>query len=429
MDKKDELKELFARNLTDWQQQPPTQVWDAVNQQLMWKSRRRLVLYSLSAAAILILMIIPLGVWMWKDNVNPNPDLAETIVTELPSDQIIAVGQNAPLPDVTKKARQQSLELQSDFRVQSTKPKSNIGLNEYLVLTSETEKTEVIPVSIAENSIDDNEDETQKVEEKENLAENHDINERLQRVTLASRILQQNDDGILEQQKFHDKQAAERMNLILAYGSVPGGTVSASELLYENSNVRYRPDTYQSEMAYETSFYEEIERTDVQAPLSFGLKMSYRVGRRIFLETGLSYTSLGVVSKTIDFDETYNRYYRTLHYLGIPFGIRWEVIRTQPFKAYLIQTVMLEKGIRAANRKNRYEQLELVSSELSSTRIPGFQLSTLSSVGADLGIYQNFSVFGEGGIQVFYLNSTQPFNMRSAKMMWPVFQTGIRMNF
>ncbi len=429
MDKKDELKELFASNLANWQQNPPAHVWDAVNRQLIWKSRRRLILYSLSAAAVLILMLVPLGMWIWKTETNPQQELAETIVMEQSSDNIMLNGQNVRMPNPDTKSQQYfESPIHAGVQPQSTSQTTGNNPVDFSASAIMVEKIETNPVVIAENTNEIQEDEWPKIAD-EDCASVNEANKSYQRAAMASRMLRQADDEILEQQKNRDKLVAERMNLVLAYGSVPGGTVSASELLYENSNVRYRPDNYQSDMAYETSFYEEIERTDVQTPLSFGLKISYQAGRRLFLETGISYTSLGVVSKTKDFDAAYTKYFRTIHYLGIPLGIRWELLQTSPFKAYLMQSVMFEKGLKVANRKNRFEHSDLVSSDLSTSSIPGFQLSTLSSFGVDLRIYHNFSLFGEGGVQVFYLNRTQPFNMRSAKMAWPVFQTGIRMNF
>ncbi len=428
MNEKDELEEMFAGKMRDWQHDPPTEVWEGINKKLTQRKSRRIFLYVSSAAAILLLMLIPAGQWLLWNEPAGKQQLTETLDQQHPQYN-------------TKTAEPQLLQPKETTPTPSTdhlhiSPKSvaekktavitHIAQNEMVeLLQIETDDANGLVVEDARLALAENETSDADPTQKLNLAE---AVERAQRAALASQLLSQSAEFDLEQAKRNDKLAAERLNLLLAYGSVPGGTITASELLNVNNNVRYRADSYQSGMAYETSFYGEIERTDVQPPLTFGFKLSYQATQHLFLESGLSYTSLGVINKTTELNENYAKYFRTMHYLGIPLGLRWELIQTKPIKVYLMQSVVIEKGIRISNRKSHYEKNELIWSELSWTRIPGVQLSTLSAVGADLNIYQNFSVFGEGGVQVFYLNKTQPFNMRSANMLWPVFQTGIRLN-
>jgi arsenate reductase-like glutaredoxin family protein len=424
--KKDELRDLFRSNLQQMQVVPPDHVWDNIASAMRRKKRTLYFWYSAAAVALLLLSIIP-GSYLFQ-HVSEQPSVA----IESPR----LMNSSSDVINKTTKLEKQ-IEVLSDLKsntyslnVQSNK--SNIKRLESQISLDNEEV-----VNDFQELINQNEDQitsayAEDLTETSNLASDNQRlseQERMARIRLAQQMIKRPNDFVLEDEKRTDAYKQEKMNIALAYGSVPGGTVTANELLYENTNVKYRNDAFQSDMAYETSFYEEIERTDIRPPLTFGLKFNYKISKRFSLETGITYTSLSVLTKTVLMEDIHSEYLRTLYYLGLPLGVRWDILQTKRIVGYLQQSVMVEKGIRAVNRSMRFEKGVLFESDQNGMRIPGFQLSTLSSLGCDVNLYQNFSVYGEAGLQIFYLNSTQPFNLRSAKMTWPVFQTGVRMNF
>ncbi|KAF0129860.1 MAG: Uncharacterized protein FD155_2104 [Bacteroidetes bacterium] len=424
--KKDELKDLFRSNLYQLQVAPPEHVWENIASAIQRKKRTRYLWYSAAAVALLLLSLLPLT-FIFQNTTKLPPIVAESArsIETTVVDNNLNTKAKAQIVDVSKS---KSKIFKSTLKVSGYSSISNVNQladNDGPVSTDIVEfinqNNEQIPGStieiLAETSdltADDNQ-----------LAEQ----ERLARIRLAQQLIKRPNDFVLEDEMRTDAWKQEKVNIALAYGSVPGGTVTANELLYENTNVRYRNDVFQSDMAYETSFYEEIERTDIRPPLTLGLKFSYKISKRFSLETGLTYTALSVLTKTVLMEDIHSEYLRTLYYIGLPLGGRWDFLQSKRFVGYLQQSVMVEKGVRAVNKSMRFEKGILFESDQNGMRIPGFQLSTLSSLGCDMSIYQNVSIYGEAGLQIFYLNSTQPFNLRSAKMTWPVFQTGIRMNF
>lgn len=422
----DELKELFSEALHNLQKDPPVQVWEGVRYGLRFRKRKKMIVYAASIAAILLVSLIPLWRFVSEPYTLPQPFGQPSVVQ---SEKYSQPGAHAYTENTAPglSNNHNASQLAQSLSLRQTKDDAS---------SSHINNLHEQPLSPKDAEQDPKQFESEaqllanhEVEETAGPSGATDVEEKRAKSILAAKMLQRLMDEELELKKIKDSRSTNRLNLAFAHGSVPGGSVSANELLYENSNVRYRNDAFQSEMAYETSFYEEIERTDVQPPLTLGAKVSYQVGKRFFLETGISYTSLSVVSKTVSVDNNYNKYFRTLYYLGIPLGVRWDVLQNKILKSYLSQSVVLEKGIRAINKSNYYENNRLSQSDHYGMPIPGFQFSTLTTLGADLTLYGNFSVYGEAGMQIFYLNSTQPFNMRSAKMTWPVFQTGVRVNF
>lgn len=417
----DKVLILFRQKFADFRKNPPETVWNKIEQHSIRQNRRRLLIFATAAAAMLLLALLPLRMMIFNPVTEIPSGLSKTSQLSTPLEQVVSNAREAKAQTESSQQRTSKTLAMSSFAPGSESHAGNQPLS------PEVNKQEVEYNAVFEEKVNEaivSAETNFLPEEKPAPAE-----DRMSRALLAARILNQKADFELDDQRRKEKAARERYNVSLAYGSVPGGSVSATELLYENTNVRYRNDAFQSEMAYQTSFYEEIESTDVNPPLTLGLKLSYQVGKRIHLETGISYTSLSVISKSVEMENAYNEYERSLYYLGLPVGLRWDAVRAKQFRLYLAQSVMIEKGLRAVNRNLHYEKNKLFESSHYGMNIPGFQLSSLTTAGADLSLYNNFSMFGEAGLQVFFLNSTQPFSMRSAKMAWPVFQTGIRMNF
>lgn len=412
---------LFREKFADFRKNPPKTVWYKIEQHSIRQNRRRLLYFTTAAAAILMLALLPLRMMIFNPATDFPSKLGGTSQAVPPVKEVMSSAQKAK--EQTEAGKQSKTKTLAKTSV-SQGSKGNAGSQ---LLSPEENQQGLEQMAVFEEEANEAiiSAETKFLpEEKPATAD-----DRLSRSLLAARILNQKADFELDDHRKKEKTARERYNVSLAYGSVPGGSVSATELMYENTNVRYRNDAFQSEMAYETSFYEEIESTDVNPPLTLGLKLSYQVGKRIHLETGISYTSLSVISKSVEMENAFNEYERSLYYLGLPVGLRWDAVNAKQFRLYLAQSVMIEKGLKAINRNLHYENNKLFESSHFGMNIPGFQLSSLTTAGADLSLYNNFSMFGEAGLQVFFLNSTQPFSMRSAKMAWPVFQTGIRMNF
>lgn len=427
-EQKDNLKDFFHQHLHNFEVQPPEAVWEKIAVATQRKKRTLYIWRAAAAVALLFALAVPVSMLFFSqqppqsaigldltpsdNSLQPTND-TKTLTTNQASEN------NLMKPASTETAL---IQAKSSNPTAVARAKKTFDANQMAFVSSEN----VEMIASVEQPLSSGDG--LPVENEMAQPTNFD-NVRQAEMLLAEKILKQIPDFVLDEQREKELIQKSKMNVALAYGSVPGGTVTANELLYRNNNVKYRNDAFQNDIAYETTFYEEVERTDIRPPLTLGLKFSYRLSKRISLETGITYTTLSVLTKTVEIEANYSEYLRSLHYIGLPLGMRFDVWQSKSFKGYLQQSVIVEKGITAVNKSMRFENKALTESSQNSMPIPGFQLSTLSSLGGDVNIYQRLSIYGEAGVQVFYLNSTQPFNMRSAKMLWPVFQTGIRLNF
>ncbi|PKP51169.1 MAG: hypothetical protein CVT92_13435 [Bacteroidetes bacterium HGW-Bacteroidetes-1] len=424
-EQKDQIKEIFNSGLSDFHVDPPESIWNSI---LTSRRRKRRVLYfRYAAAAAIILFFASLPIWLLKNTNDYNQDIARTntspqqknglsVSESIDSGLKNGADQNAVKNDVFS---YDSRKLQQGLIENSSKLKAVIDAS----TSTDNNVISSDPVQVAQLEISEF-----VTSEHVILSENEDktaISENVNR-SYAKPILPL-DDIFYESDLNIQSLQKQAVQLSLAFGSFTQGVETSRNLFLTTNKAQYSFDTFQSDMAFETSYYEEIERVETRAPLSLGLKISLDINRRLSFESGLIYSELTTLTKTVELNDVYTEYERTLHYLGIPIGLRYDIIQSKVLNLYLQQSVIVEKGISAVNQQFKYEKNVLVGSDQTNIVISGLQLSTLSALGVDVPVISNLSAFGEGGIQVFYLNRTQPFNIRSAKMLWPAFQTGIRL--
>jgi hypothetical protein len=222
------------------------------------------------------------------------------------------------------------------------------------------------------------------------------------------------------------KKTDKKIRIGIAYGSNIN-TRSASEAAPQRlSSSQFGFDEFQGELAYETVFFQQIEHTSFEAPFSVGILLNLPLTKSLRLETGLQYTLLSHESRTKIINNKQSVYNTKLHYLGIPVGLQWIIINGRVLRFYLSQSLIIEKGLSANYSADRFEKDRFLKTEHSQVEIRGIQLSSNNSAGFEVAFQKNLAVFGQAGAQVFLLNKTQPFNLRSEHMIWPSIQTGIR---
>lgn len=402
---KDNLERIISSKLTNFEVNPPSHVWEAVA--AAQRRKVRLFYFRIASAAAVLLLLVALPFMLSRFEPAPlQPSVANTEYTE---QSIIAVV-NEPYKEKSELINSvQNLIIHS-----ATIQKTNVDVSSGQKISNATELNATSEEftqyeSVAANQTD------QEVSEKDETAS-----------AQLSPLMKVFDDTFSGFEDANARINGGQFQFAIAYQGIPSGSMSGGDFSIRGNATKFGPDPFQSSMAYRTSFYKEIESTDVRPPLSLGIKVSYYTSARFSVETGLLYTELSTRSKTLEMNNMYHEFEQTLHYIGLPIGMRYDLFKQKSFTIYAAQSVVFEKGLRAVNRVNNYEKITLKSSEKSMAPISGFQLSTLSSAGVDIPLFAGFSFFGEGGFQVFYLNHTQPFNIRSAKPLWPVVHAGVR---
>lgn len=223
-----------------------------------------------------------------------------------------------------------------------------------------------------------------------------------------------------------DKNRDQRWSIGLAYGSNIDRGPAAVTGPQRLSNSSFGFDEFQGELAFETVYFQQIENTSFEPPFSVGALVNMPLSSRFRLETGLFYTLLAHESRTLLINNKQSVFSTRLHYLGIPVGIQWVIINGRAIRLYLSLSLVIEKGLRADYTADRFEKGRFLETEQSQIEIRGVQLSGNTSIGIEFSLPQNLALFGQAGAQIFLMNKTQPFNLRSEHMIWPAVQTGIR---
>lgn len=220
---------------------------------------------------------------------------------------------------------------------------------------------------------------------------------------------------IQEQEHLLAEQFVERGNndLILSFGG-KGGLTS----FYQSINT---PMTLRSAtVASDNQFLDESEKMLFQQnilkdniaemehnqPVSFGVTVSKSIIEGLYLETGLVYSYLYSKSKNTS-AILQNRQTQSLHYLGIPLNLNYNLFSLRNLNVYASLGGMIEKDVYGKFREEGEGESiddemksEFLRNETISQRNP--QLSVNAGLGLSYPLYRDLKLYGKiGGAYYF----------------------------
>ncbi|MCK9447690.1 MAG: hypothetical protein M0Q41_01805 [Bacteroidales bacterium] len=417
------IDQWFRENLEHMEITPPPEVWEGIHTRL--NRKKRIVFYrNISIAASLLLLIglvflLTPTTQKQEKEINQLVTSSETQSSEkqvtaeaTPSHSILSTKEDTLATSLSKPYITQAQTTKPTQRHITTDQQSDVIDNQALI----TEEIDLIAIEEITDS---------HTELPSSLIIETDKQDE---TSLAYQLLEQHLESLKEPSTSEEirSKADRSTNIALVVNSIPTSIGKHPDMLVGSRTVEYGPDPFQSDIGYRTSYFEEIESTTLYPPVSIGFKLSHQLSKRWSIEAGILYTEILTSSKTREFDQNYSRFEQVLIYVGVPLGVRFDLIQTNSMQVYLNHSIVLEKGMRAINRSLYFEKKKLIDAGREFAPISGIQMSNISSLGINVPIYRRISFFGEGGIQIFYLNSTQPFNIRSAKKLWPSIHGGIR---
>lgn len=149
-------------------------------------------------------------------------------------------------------------------------------------------------------------------------------------------------------------------------------------------------------------------------PISVSFSVRRYFTNRLAVESGLSYTYLhsDITRSNMAKGE------QTVHYLGVPLKLNWDLIRKGPFSLYLSGGGMVEYCLSA--RK-----------ESSSMDIDRWQYSIHGAVGIQTRLYKQLGLFVEPGV-AYYFNPPEKMETETIRTVRPFtfnLQVGIRLSY
>ncbi len=431
-DDKDKIKKFAGLVLSQFEAEPPADMWSRI--ELQTRRKKRLILFRYVAMAASVLLLLGVGFSLLVPGNDPDSKSKTISEKETPESK-----------NLIRDSQKQST---SDFsglsgaglakRPPIDSPGKQVEKNKFITSgqKSETERS-----MLAEKLQDTKPLQTEIKPSEPGLTEETIPDpvsvEGVDAIAVTSKVIEPDDiidvsnmdiaRLIPEPPSESLKKTGNIWSLAMGYGTTSAGEMAQQDASLKSSGSNYSYDGLTAEVANETSYFEEIESISHDAPLSLGFIISYQFSKRWYAETGLLYTRLGYQVNTSEQNNLYYQYGNELYYLGIPLGIRFAITERKRFGIFATQSAIIEKGLTSSSYINTYKQGVLSGSESNEAGIMGIQLSSLTGLGADVKIAGNLSAYGQAGIQLFFLNSTQPFNIRSARVAWPSFQVGLRM--
>ena len=410
------LQESFG----DFMQTPDPAVWSRIETGL--QRRRRIVLFARFAAAASLLLLFSVTGWLvfrTSDPASMHPpivsqqtepeisekealEVTETILTE--ADQLIEPVQES------KKQLAQTVE---PAKTQADLPKV---IKEEPLLADIT-----APEPTPETPIVDYPDDLTILESTEIAIQPEPViaEQKLPTIEEVERLLA-TDEFIPE------KPEEKKWQLAMGYGTIQGQAVSDQSETYENLNANFGQDPFSAKLGSETRSFTSVENTVHSQPITFGVLIHRSFSENWGIESGLLYTRLKSSSRTNLQNDEYTLYSSELYYVGLPVSIRLNMIHGRRFGMYLSQGAVIEKAIRV-----RYTTKMFISEALNSTEqgvymAEGIQVSSLTALGFEYRLTGLLSIYAQPGLQVFFLNETQPYNIRSSSAIWPSLQAGLK---
>ena len=148
-------------------------------------------------------------------------------------------------------------------------------------------------------------------------------------------------------------------------------------------------------------------------PVRFGVSLQYQLNPRIALLSGVSYTRL---YSEFSFPLYGNiSYSQRLHYIGIPFGVMWQLWSVNHFRFYLSGGAMVEKCVS-------------VSLDGDYTGRKPWQWSVSAAAGAEYLLTSQFGIYVEPSLGYYFSDGTPLEHYYKEHPLAPSIEFGLRMH-
>lgn len=200
---------------------------------------------------------------------------------------------------------------------------------------------------------------------------------------------------------------------------------SSNGVLMADALARKFNDTYANSYGATTRTPEPIyltgfeERQHHHRPISYGLTLSYPLTKRLSLTSGVIYTKLASDFTQIMRSQKVEQE-QTLHYVGIPIGLNYQLWALKGFRAYA------SAGTLAYWNVATHLVTEGVTQELPKDRM---QWGINGSIGAQYDIVPLLGLYVEPGLSYYPDNGSRLQNFFKDKPWNMSLQVGLRINF
>lgn len=459
----------LSEKLEGYQEQPSDSVWEGVSRKVLGTSLlRRWLIPGMTAAAALLL-----GTFLLTRPSSPSPDT-------ITADAGIKVKVNA---DLTPRSFEDPVtSTANDWVPGDNLSKKNqtddIGKIQVGNSNSKSQKNNSIDKTLSDKIIDRNPRETgidpkQKAgAETAGAAESAEYSEEVTNVeTVSAEAAPESDNtnaaasktssekeesidnevvrqeeaakwaAIMAEEQAERKHSARRFSAGI---SVTGaGTASSSERQLTNavmganpleSNVNYADwvdDGFRNGESFVVYNQPEVEtKYSHKLPVKFGVSFRYGFNKRLGIESGLTYTLLNSTFTTAAGTANGNTTGKqTLHYIGIPLNVTYNIIGSKLFNVYASAGGAMEKAVGGYFETTGHVDGKRSETNRNSLKPKELQWSLNASAGAQVNVLNQLGLFVEPGISYRIPSGSHVRSIYTDKKLDFSIGFGIRFNF
>lgn len=144
-------------------------------------------------------------------------------------------------------------------------------------------------------------------------------------------------------------------------------------------------------------------------PVKVGLTARYNITGRLGIETGLTYSILSSSVKTGNSEtgKNWSTGSQTLHYLGIPLNISFNILNSRYVNIYITGGGMMEKSISGNIKTDEYVDGKFARTLTAKISPKGLQWSVNAAAGVQANILPQLGVFVEPGVSHHFKNGSR----------------------
>lgn len=433
---KQDWTDTLKQKMAGYEERPSDELWAALSEKAgLQESRRKVIpvwFWGLSAAAALMAGIFVVTKVNDK-SVNVLGGITADVAVSEPVDAAVSEPIDAAVPESVERTLAEDLaEVKSaeemslaDVAVGRKQKAAKVGIKQMVKARKAKSAliAEAVPVESSVSAVA--EDVTSVNTEKyaaEVPLENHDVREA---ATVESDTVEQSEPA-MSWDEYLKETPSERARArrsggfsagILAGGAVGGNTfgskptamvMGANPLAAGVTKTDWiDKDSKASAIVYNQP--EVQEEYSHKIPVKVGLTARYNITGRLGVETGLTYSILSSSVKTGNSEtgKNWSTGSQTLHYLGIPLNISFNILNSRYVNIYVTGGGMMEKSISGSIKTDEYVDGKFDRTLTTNISPKGLQWSVNAAAGVQANILPQLGFFVEPGVSHHFKNGSR----------------------
>lgn len=433
---KQDWTDTLKQKMAGYEERPSDELWAALSEKAgLQESRRKVIpvwFWGLSAAAALMAGIFVVTKVNDKSvnalgGITADVAVPEPVEAAVPESVDAAAPEPVEMPLAKELAEVKSAEAMSlaDEAVGRKQKAAKVGIKQMVKARKAKSAliAEAVPVEIGVSAVAED---VTSVNAEEYVAEvpseNHDAREA---AMVESDTVEQSEpamywDEYLKEtpsEKARARRSGGFSAGILAGGAV-GGNTSGSKptAMVMGANPLAagvtKTDWIDKDSKASTIVYNQPEVQEEYShkiPVKVGLTARYNITGRLWVETGLTYSVLSSSVKTGN-SETGNNWSsgsQTLHYLGIPLNISFNILNSRYVNIYVTGGGMMEKSISGNIKTDEYVDGKFARTLTAKISPKGLQWSVNAAAGVQANILPQLGFFVEPGVSHHFKNGSR----------------------